>query len=385
MMPEIAEIKRGALEIISETELLSKLKKGPLRVKFGADPTSADIHLGHTVVLEKLRKFQELGHSVVFIIGDYTAMIGDPSGRSETRNRLSKEEVKRNSVTYQEQVFKILDRNKTEVVYNSRWFDSMSSMELLELTTHSTVAQMLARADFKKRYTEGSDISMLEFMYPLLQAYDSIKVKADVEIGGSDQKFNLLMGRQFQLDFKQEPQVVITMPLLEGLDGVKKMSKTYGNYIGICEPPNEIFGKVMSISDELMIRYYELLTYEDIDSVKEMNPRDAKAGLAGKIVERFYDAGVAENARNEFERVFVKKDVPAGIGTLRVKEKKACVVDLLVQSGLVPSKNEARRAIRQGAFRVDDIKITDEKLQLEMEKEYVFRIGRRKFIRVKGT
>ena len=386
MQTNFDAIKRGTVEIIAEEDLKKKLDKGrPLNIKFGADPTAPDIHLGHTVVLEKLKKFQELGHNVVFIIGDYTARIGDPSGKSEIRKRMSEKEVRENAATYQEQVFRILDRKKTKVVYNSEWFDKMSFSDLLELTSHSTIAQMLARADFKKRYTEGKDISILEFMYPLLQAYDSVKVNADIELGGTDQKFNLLMGREFQVDYGMEPQVVITMPLLEGIDGIKKMSKSYNNYIGIGEPPKDIFGKVMSVSDDLMLRYYELLTDCDLEEVKSMNPRDAKIGLGKRIVKQFHGEEAAEETWGEFEKVFVKRGLPEDMEVYSPGEPRMNVVELMVKSGLALSRNEARRIIRQGAFKIDQKKVTDDKLVLELDREYVLQSGKRKFIRVKGA
>lgn len=385
MSKDLSVIKRGTVEIISEEGLKKKLGRGkPLNIKFGADPTSSDLHLGHTVVLEKLRKFQELGHKVIFIIGDYTARIGDPSGRNEIRKKMEKKEVLDNARTYQKQAFRILDKKKTEVVYNSKWFARMSFTGLLELTAHSTVAQMLARADFKKRYTEGSDISILEFMYPLLQAYDSVMVKADIELGGTDQKFNLLMGREFQVDYGMEPQVVITMPLLEGLDGVKKMSKTYDNYIGINEPAGEIFGKVMSVSDTLMYRYYELLTDKALAEVKTMNPRDAKIKLAEEIVERFHGRAEAEKSRAGFEKVFVNKGLPDDIQTVEIKDKKIWIVNLLVQAGLAGSRNEAKRIINQGALRIDRKKVTDDRMDLVIDGEHIIQAGKRNFRRIIG-
>ncbi len=384
MRKDINAIKRGTVEIISAKDLERKLGKGkPLNIKFGADPTSSDLHLGHTVALEKLKTFQDMGHNVVFIIGDYTARIGDPSGRSEIRKKMSQKDVSDNAGTYQEQVFKILDRKKTKVVFNSEWFDKMAFSDLLELTAHSTVAQMLARADFKKRYTEGEDISILEFMYPLLQAYDSVQVEADVELGGTDQIFNLLMGREFQVDKGMEPQVVITMPLLEGLDGVKKMSKTYDNYIGINEPAIEVFGKVMSVSDTLMVRYYELLTDKDLDEVKAMDPRDAKIKLAKEIVGRFHGEAEAEKSWAEFEKVFVKKGLPENIEVVEVNQKKIWIVNLLVLSGLATSRNDAKRIIHQGALRINQEKVVDDKLDLVMDREYVLQAGKRKFKKVR--
>ncbi len=383
MAKDLEIIRRGTVEVISPEELKEKLnRRKPLRVKFGADPTAPDIHLGHTVVLQKLKQFQDLGHQIVFIIGDFTARIGDPSERSEARKPLTTEEINKNAKTYQKQVFKILDKKKTEVVFNSEWLDKMSSSDVLELSSHSTVAQMLARADFKERFNREIDISILEFIYPLLQAYDSIKVKADVEIGGTDQKFNLLMGRQLQRDFNQEPQVIITMPLLEGTDGVKKMSKSYGNYIGITEPPKEMFGKIMSISDELMVKYYELLTEENLDKVKRMHPRQAKDELAKKLVQKYYSETEAEKAEEEFERVFVKRELPEEIKEIRIREKKIWVVDLLVKVGLATSKNEAKRLIIQGSVKINQKRIKDSNMDLLMDREYIVQVGRRKFRRI---
>lgn len=383
MAKDLEIIRRGTVEVISPEELKEKLnRRKPLRVKFGADPTAPDIHLGHTVVLQKLKQFQNLGHQIVFIIGDFTARIGDPSERSEARKPLTTEEIKKNAKTYQKQVFKILDKGKTEVLFNSRWLDKMSSSDVLELSSHSTVAQMLARADFKERFNRETDISILEFIYPLLQAYDSIQVKADVEIGGTDQKFNLLMGRQLQRDFNQEPQVIITMPLLEGTDGVRKMSKSYGNYIGITEPPKEIFGKIMSISDELMVKYYELLTEENLEEVKKMHPRQAKAKLAKELVQKYYSETEAEKTEEEFEKVFVKRELPKEIKEIRIREKKIWVVDLLVKAGLAISKNEAKRLISQGSVKINQKRIKDSDMDLLMDKEYIVQVGKRKFRRI---
>ncbi len=383
MAKDLEIISRGTVEIISPEELKQRLNRGkPMRVKFGADPTAPDIHLGHTVVLQKLKQFQDLGHKIVFIIGDFTARIGDPSGRSEARKPLSDEEIKKNAKTYQEQVFKILDKKKTEVVFNSEWLDRMSSADVLELSSHSTVAQMLARADFKERFNREIDVSILEFLYPLLQAYDSIQVKADVEIGGTDQKFNLLMGRQLQRDFNQNPQVIITMPLLEGTDGVRKMSKSYDNYIGITEPPGEIYGKIMSISDESMLRYYELLTGENLEDVKRMHPRQAKANLAKGIVETYYGETKAEKAKEEFERVFVERELPEEIKQIRIRGKKIWVVDLLGKADLGTSKNEAKRLISQGSVRINRKRIKDSDMDLVVDKEYIIQVGKRKFRKI---
>ena len=383
MVKNLEIIRRGTAEIISPEELKRKLnRRKSLRVKFGADPTAPDIHLGHTVVLQKLKQFQDLGHKIVFIIGDFTARIGDPSGRTDTRELHTVEEIKENARTYREQLFKILDMRKTELHFNSKWFDKMSLSDVLELSSHSTVAQMLARADFKERFNREIDISLLEFMYPLLQAYDSIQVKADVEIGGTDQKFNLLMGRQLQRDFNQEPQVIITMPLLEGVDGVKKMSKSYGNYVGITEPPREIYGKIMSISDQLMLRYYELLTDENLGQVKKMPPRQAKAKLAKEIVQKYYGQTEAKRAEEEFEKVFVKREVPEGIKLVKISENKIWVVDLLVKARLATSKNEAKRLIAQGGVKVNQKKLENPDTDLLMDKEYIIQVGKRKFRKI---
>jgi tyrosyl-tRNA synthetase len=383
MVKDLQIIRRGTVEIISPEELKKKLKRRkPLRVKFGADPTAPDIHLGHTVVLQKLKQFQDLGHHIVFIVGDFTARIGDPSERPEARKSLTSEEIKKNAQTYQKQVFKILDKGKTELLFNSRWFDKMSLSHLLKLCSHSTVAQILARAEFKERFNRQVDISLLEFMYPLLQAYDSIQVEADVEIGGTDQKFNLLMGRQLQRDFNQEPQVIITMPLLEGIDAVRKMSKSYGNYIGITEPPEEIFGKIMSISDQLMVKYYELLTEEDLDEVKRMDPRQAKAKLAREVIQKYHSETEAKKAEEEFEKVFVKRELPEKIEEIKISGKKIWVVDLLVKAGLATSKNEAKRLITLGGVKINQKRIKDSDMDLLMDKEYIVQVGRRKFRRI---
>ncbi|MBU1906488.1 MAG: tyrosine--tRNA ligase, partial [Candidatus Omnitrophica bacterium] len=337
MEEQLEIIKRGAVEIISEEELQNKLKgKRPLVIKAGFDPTAPDIHLGHVVLLRKLKAFQDLGHKVIFLIGDFTARIGDPSGRSEIRKQLSKEQVGEYAKTYKKQVSKILDTDKIEVVFNSDWFDKMSVLDILKLTTHTTVAQMLARADFKKRISRGEDISLLEFIYPLLQGYDSVKLEADVELGGTDQIFNLLVGRDIQRDFAQVQQVVITMPLLEGIDGVQKMSKSFGNYISINEPADQIFGKVMSISDELMMKFFELLTDEDMEAVKGMHPKEAKMKLAQNLVEQFHSKQEALNARSEFERVFSNKEAPKEMREYKSDGAQSILI-ILVKSGLVKS------------------------------------------------
>jgi tyrosyl-tRNA synthetase len=387
-MKSVAEqlkiIRRGIAELIPEEDLLKKLKKGtPLSIKWGADPSAPDIHLGHTVVLNKLKQFQDLGHKIVFIIGDFTAMIGDPSGKSETRKPLSKEEVAKNAETYQEQVFKILDRNRTEVVYNSQWLKEMDLEAVFELSSQYTVARMLERKDFKERFKAGIDITVLEFLYPLLQGYDSVHLQADVEIGGTDQKFNLLMGRTLQQRYGQEPQAVITLPLLEGTDGVQKMSKSLGNYIGITEPAKEIFGKTMSISDKLMYRYYELLTDEDLKPVKEMHPKEAKLKLAHSLVSRFHSKSAADKAEKEFESVFKEGRKPMVIKIKKLSKAKWRAVDLLKESGLAVSGSEARRIIKQGGFKVEGKVLEDENAEIDISKPVLLQKGKRSFLRVK--
>jgi tyrosyl-tRNA synthetase len=377
-------IKRGTAEIISEGELKKKLEesikqKKPLKVKAGFDPTAPDIHLGHTVLLRKLRQFQDLGHEVFFLIGDFTARIGDPSGRTEARKQLSKEEVFSNAATYKKQVSKILDTDKIKIVFNSEWFDKMSILDVLKLTTHATVAQMLARADFKKRLSKGEDISLIEFMYPILQGYDSVKLEADVELGGTDQIFNLLVGRDIQKDFGQSEQVVITMPLLEGTDGVQKMSKSYANYIGINEAPNEMFGKIMSISDTLMMKYYELLTDEDLKLVKNMHPKEAKAKLAEEIVKQYHSKEDGRNARLEFERVFSQKELPRDTQVYKTDGRKT-IIAILLDSGLVKSGNEARRLLKQGAVSFNYLKV--EKDDFIAGNAGVLKVGARRFLKI---
>jgi len=357
-------IKRGAVEVIQEEELRKKLEssaktKKPLIVKAGFDPSAPDIHLGHTVLLRKLRHFQDLGHKVVFLIGDFTGMIGDPSGQSEIRKKLTKKEVLQNAATYKKQVFKILDKNpkKLEIVFNSSWMEKMKASELLNLTSRYTVTRMLERDDFLKRYKANKPISMQEFLYPLIQGYDSVVLKADIELGGTDQKFNLLVGRNLQRDFGQDGQVVITMPLLVGLDGVQKMSKSYDNYVGITEPANEIYGKLMSISDELMSAYYELLTDNVLD--KSIHPKEAKKALAREIVGNFYNEARAKKAEDEFERVFKDKKLPTDIQELALDVDEINIIELLVKSGASSSKSEARRLVIQGAVSVAGEKIKD--------------------------
>ena len=398
MTPEeqLKVIKRGTAEIIGEEELLEKLKSGrKLRVKAGFDPTAPDLHLGHTVLLWKLRDFQELGHEVYFLIGDFTAMIGDPTGKSETRPPLTREEVLRNAETYAQQVFKILDPEKTVVVFNSEWLGSMTAADLIKLSSKYTVARMLERDDFEKRFKEGRPIHIHEFIYPLLQGYDSVVLKADVELGGTDQKFNLLMGRHLQREYGLEEQACIMMPILEGLDGVQKMSKSLGNYIGILEPPEEQFGKVMRISDDLMWRYYRLVTRvpeEEIEemerSVKEgrLHPMEVKKRLAETIVKTFHGEEAAKRAREHFERVFSRRELPENIPEpeITVPENPVWLPRLLKEAGLVKSTSEGRRQIRGGGVRVDGEKVLDENVKIDvLSKEVILQVGKRRFARVK--
>ncbi len=381
-------IKRGSVEVISEDSLRLKLEKAlrnnsPLRIKAGFDPTMPDLHLGHTVLLCKLRQFQELGHKVYFLIGDFTGMIGDPSGVSETRRPLTREDVLRNASTYERQVSKILDPSQTEVVFNSQWMSKMTGEEIIHLCAKYTVARMLEREDFKKRYTTGHSIGIHEFLYPLVQGYDSVMLNADVEVGGTDQRFNLLVGRDLQKEYGQEPQVVVTMPLLEGLDGIKKMSKSQKNYVGIEEPPKEMFGKVMSIDDQLMMRYYELLTSRNLDEIKSLHPMEAKKRLAEEIIERFYSRDTAVTAREEFEGVFsCRKSIPADIPSYAVEGDKRWLPHILTVSGVTKSNSEAIRLIREKAVEIDGIKVTDSDMELQVGREQIIKIGKRRFIKI---
>ncbi|NOT23869.1 MAG: tyrosine--tRNA ligase [Nitrospiraceae bacterium] len=386
-------ILRGAVEVIQQAELESKLTRAlkenrPLRVKAGFDPTAPDLHLGHTVLIHKLKHFQELGHHVIFLIGDFTGMIGDPTGQSETRVALSKEKVLENAKTYERQIFKILDPAKTLVDFNSRWMSTMTAEGLIHLSAHSSVARMLERDDFHKRYHEQRPISIHEFMYPLVQGYDSVALKSDVELGGTDQKFNLLMGRELQRDYGQEPQVVLTMPLLEGTDGVKKMSKSQGNYIALEDTPNDMFGKLMSISDALMFRYYELLTTEDMVGVKAAHPMEAKQSLAALIVARYHGAEAGRLARTAFQQKFQEREFPSE-PDIRVvltpsdlrEGQTISLIDLVTKTKLMPSKSEARRLIIQGGLEIDDQKQSDANAMLSIVagRSYRLKIGRRKF------
>ncbi|MFN3870789.1 MAG: tyrosine--tRNA ligase [Aquificaceae bacterium] len=384
-------IKQGTVEIIEEEELLKKLKENrPLRIKAGFDPTAPDLHLGHTVLLQKMRQFQQLGHEVYFVIGDFTAMIGDPTGRSQVRPPLSREEVLENAKTYEHQVFKVLIPEKTNLVFNSSWLSSLGTEGIIKLAGQYTVARMLERDDFSKRFKEGIPIYIHEFLYPLLQGYDSVVLKADVELGGTDQKFNLLVGRDLQRAFGQEPQVCITLPLLVGLDGVKKMSKSYGNYIGITEEPNQMFGKVMSISDELMWDYYLLLTdhtQEEIEEFKKsLHPMVAKKKLAHYIVSRYHSKEAADKALEFFERTFSKREFPEDAPTLQVPKgyrKKA--YELLVELGIEPSKNSARRLIEGGGLKIEGRKVEDPNEEIEVLQDLHLQAGKKRFYKIVAT
>ena len=394
-------IKRGTVEIIDEKSLIEKLQvsaktKKPLIIKAGFDPSAADIHLGHTVLLRKLKHFQELGHRVVFLIGDFTALIGDPTGRSEIRNRLTEKEVKLNAKTYKQQVSKILDIKKCDVVFNSKWLKGISLAGFLDIAARQTVARILERDDFTNRHKSGKEISMLEFIYPLLQAYDSVVLKADVELGGTDQKFNLLMGKTLQRRYNQAEQVVIAMPLLEGTDGVRKMSKSFDNYIGITDSANEIFGKVMSISDDMMWRYYEFLTDVSLDDIATMkkdtaagslHPKDAKVRLAKEIITTYYSSEDADMAAKEFESIFSKGNTPEDMPTYKINKDDLengviWICKLLTISGLTSSNSDARRMVKQSAVTVDSSKVTDENAKVSPRNGMVIQVGKRRFIKI---
>jgi tyrosyl-tRNA synthetase len=390
---QIAELSRGTDEILPGGGLEEKLKLGrPLNIKVGFDPTAPDLHVGHTVIINKMRQFQEFGHNVVFLIGDFTGMIGDPSGRNATRPPLSPEQIQENATTYKEQVFKILDPDKTIVDFNSRWLTELGSPGLIKLAARYTVARMLERDDFAKRFAAGQSISIHEFLYPLAQAYDSVALKTDVEMGGTDQKFNLLVGRHIQQSFDLEPQIVITLPLLEGLDGVQKMSKSYGNYIGITEPPGEMFGKVMSISDDLMWRYFELLSFRPIGEIENLrkgiaegrNPRDVKFELAGEIVARFHDQSASEAAKAEFIARFQQGAMPEDIREVSLESRDGSlgIAHLLKEAELVSSTSEGFRMIKQGAVRIDGERIDDRDLEIAAGTTHVYQVGKRKFAKV---
>ncbi len=390
---QLPEIERGAKEILVAEDLEKKLKEGrPLRIKAGFDPTAPDLHLGHTVLINKLRSFQELGHEVIFLIGDFTGMIGDPTGKNTTRPPLTREEVESNAETYKEQVFKILDPDKTRVAFNSEWMGKMSAADLIALAAKQTVARMLERDDFSKRYKANRPIAIHEFLYPMVQGYDSVALKADVELGGTDQKFNLLMGRQLQQAWGQAPQVVITMPLLEGLDGINKMSKSLENYIGITDSPDEMFGKLMSVSDDLMWRYFELLSFRPLSEIAGLqqavaegtNPRDVKFELGQELVARFHGAASAASAQESFVKRFRGGEMPENIEefTLESENGELGIANILRAVGLVSSNSEAFRMIQQGAVKIDAVKISDRGLVIEAGSAHIFQVGKRKFARV---
>jgi tyrosyl-tRNA synthetase len=390
---QLAELTRGTDEVLPEDGLKAKLEEGrPLLVKAGFDPTAPDLHIGHTVLINKMRQFQQLGHEVVFLIGDFTGMIGDPSGKNATRPPLTPEEIKANAQTYENQIFKILDEGKTRVEFNSTWMGKMDAAGLIKLAARHTVARMLERDDFNKRYNGGKPISIHELLYPLVQGYDSVALKADVELGGTDQKFNLLVGRQLQQDFGQAPQIVMTTPLLEGLDGVQKMSKSLNNYIGITDAPGEMFGKIMSISDDLMWRYFEVLSFRALDDIKAlkkkvadgMNPRDAKFELGREIVARFNSEADAENAQQEFVSRFQQGAMPEDIPeiTLSCEGDKMGIAHLLKNAQLVTSTSEAFRMIKQGAVKIDGQKVEDRSLEINAGITNIYQVGKRKFARV---
>jgi tyrosyl-tRNA synthetase len=390
-------IKRGAVEVIIEADLLRKIEKSykeekPLKIKAGFDPTAPDIHLGHTVLLEKMRQFQEIGHEIMFLIGDFTGMIGDPSGKSEMRKPLTREQVLENAKTYKEQIYKILEPEKTKVVFNSEWMLRMTSTEMIRLTSLYTVARILEREDFKQRWLNQSPIGIHEFMYPLIQGYDSVVLHADVELGGTDQRFNLIVGRELQKEYGQEPQCIVLMPLLEGLDGIKKMSKSLGNYIGITEPPKEMFGKIMSVSDDLMLRYYELLSHISLEELRVLegeisngtvHPKHAKENLAMEIVERYWGKDGALKAKEEFAHIFGQKGLPDEVPVFELlwEEDRMWVPKLMKISGLVTSTGEAIRLIKQGGVTINEEKHTDTDEKLAPG-SYLFKVGKRKFMRI---
>ncbi|AEE21554.1 tyrosine--tRNA ligase [Paraglaciecola chathamensis] len=388
-----AELQRGAEEILLEEELIAKLKEGkPLKIKAGFDPTAPDLHLGHTVLINKLRAFQKLGHEVIFLIGDFTGMIGDPTGKNVTRKPLTREDVLANAETYKEQVFKILDPSKTTIRFNSEWMEELGASGMIKLASSQTVARMLERDDFKKRYANGQPIAIHEFLYPLVQGWDSVALKSDVELGGTDQRFNLLMGRELQKGQGQRPQTVLMTPLLEGLDGVQKMSKSLGNYIGITDSPSDMFGKIMSISDDLMWRYYDLLSFKAIEEIAQYkeqvaagtNPRDIKIALAKEIIARFHDEAAADAAHHEFVQRFQKNAIPDEMPefTFEAGEEGMAVANLLKEAGLVASTSEAMRMVKQGAVKMDGEKVADQKTTFRSLEQAVFQVGKRKFARV---
>ena len=389
---QMEELKRGTDEILVESELVAKLEEGrPLRIKAGFDPTAPDLHIGHTVLINKMRRFQDYGHHVVFLIGDFTGMIGDPSGKNATRPPLTREEVLANAATYEEQIFRILDRDKTEVMFNSSWMGEMDAADLIRLASRHTVARMLERDDFNKRYGSGQPIAIHEFLYPLVQGYDSVAMKTDVELGGTDQKFNLLVGRQLQQAYGQKPQIVITVPLLEGLDGVQKMSKSLGNYVGITDAPDDMFGKLMSISDDLMWRYFDLLSFRPGSELNDLrksvengrNPRDVKFELAGEIVARFHDEKAADKAHRDFVARFQKGKLPSDMAevSLECPEDGLGIAELMTLARLSASNSEAFRLVKQGAVRVDGERVEDRSTRLQAG-TYVLQVGKRRVARV---
>ena len=393
MFDDLAQIKRGADEILVEAELVERLKTGkPLRVKAGFDPTAPDLHLGHTVLINKLRQFQDLGHEVLFLIGDFTGMIGDPTGKNVTRKPLTRDDVLANAATYEHQIYKILDPEKTTVMFNSQWMGEMSAADLVQIAAKHTVARMLERDDFNKRYASNQPIAIHEFLYPLIQGYDSVAMKADVELGGTDQKFNLLVGRELQKHYGQKRQVILTMPILEGLDGVQKMSKSLNNYIGISEPPDDMFGKLMSISDELMWRYFELLSFRPLGEIEQLkrdisegaNPRDIKFQLGQEIVARFHDQAAAEAAQGNFIARFQKGAMPDEMPELTVggDNGEIGIASLLKEAALVGSTSDAFRMIKQGAVRIDGERISDKGLAIQSGSTHVYQVGKRRFARV---
>ncbi len=389
-------IKGGTVEILQEEDLLKKLEKSintgkPLIGKLGFDPSAPDLHLGHAVVLHKIKDFQDLGHDVVIILGDFTGRIGDPTGRSETRKQLTEEEVIVNAKTYQEQIFKILDPDKTRLVFNSEWLQKLNFVDVIELSSKYTVARMLERDDFSKRFKENYPISIHEFFYPLMQGYDSVAIEADVEFGATEQKFNLLMGRHLQKEYGQQPQIAITMPILVGLDGIKKMSKSLGNYIGISEPPGEIYGKAMSIADEFMMEYFHLTTRLDPQEILkleeglksgDLHPKVLKMKLARELVSMYYSETEALAAEQNFQQVFKQKEIPSEIPEVTIEEESVWIVKLLTETGLLPSKSEARRMIKQGAVKVNGEKVTDIEGMTQIENGAVLQVGKRKFVRI---
>jgi len=397
---QIAFLKKGAVDLIREEDLRAKLEKSaktgkPLLVKYGADPTAPDIHLGHTVVIRKLKAFQELGHTAIFLIGDFTGMIGDPSGKSATRPMLTREEILANAETYKTQIFKLLDAEKTEIRFNSEWMDKFGAADFVKLAAKTTVKQILERDDFEKRLREEKPIALHELLYPLVQGYDSVALNADVELGGTDQKFNLLVGRNLQREYQQAAQVVLTTPLLEGTDGVQKMSKSLRNYIGIADAPNEMFGKIMSISDDLMWRYFELLTDLSADEILalktkcesgEENPRNAKVELAKRIIEDFHSVSEASEAEEKFNRRFVKKEIPDDIEEMSLSSQVYKLADLLFQTNLAASKGEARRLVEQGGVKIDGEKVLNSQAEIELNagENFMIQVGKRKFLRVKA-